>query len=264
MLPAGSISYLGYGLKLLNILWAITSSGIVISVFPLQSEYASSDLDALGRVTSTGLRISVILTMAICTCFLSLREMVIKVLFERGAFDAQATQAVAAVLLFYSGALYVQALFGSVTYALYALQRTGLTTSVAVCGALLNFALLIPLSQWLGIGGVALAYSIASTFNAVVLVSLLAFRFKIRLQRSVLTYLIKAAAASLVAGGITQFLSFNYSAVFTRSTSGSVILLLCLSTLFVLLYAAMLLLLRIGDIHIIRERFRTTIAAKLS
>jgi putative peptidoglycan lipid II flippase len=200
LLPVGSISHLGYSLKIVYILWALTSSGIVIALFPLQSEQAARAKEGLGRVTSLGLRLSIVTTMGVGICFLLFRQEIIRLFFERGAFDARATEATATLLLFYAGALLIPAMSGSITYALYALQQTKVTTVVAISGALLNYALLIPFSRWLGVNGVALAFSVASISNAMIMGWLLVFRFKVPLHKEVLNTLVNTIGAALVAG----------------------------------------------------------------
>ncbi|CAG0935240.1 putative peptidoglycan lipid II flippase [Thermoflexales bacterium] len=261
LLPVGSISYLGYGLKLLNILMTITSSGIVISIFPIQSEHAAADRAALGRVTSTGLRLSILLTLGVGVCFLVLRETVIRVLFERGAFDAQATHAVSEIMLFYAGALFVQSMFGSITYALYSLQQTGLTTLIAVAGALLNFALLAPLSRWLGVNGVALAYSIASTFNACILIVALIRRFRVPLEQSIITCLAKSATAALAAGGVVEVCKGLFSGVAASSGIEGGLWLVSMVAVFVILYLAVLFFLKSDDLIHVWHRFRMRLSA---
>jgi putative peptidoglycan lipid II flippase len=261
LLQVGSISYLQYGLTLVSILMTVTSSGIVISIFPIQSEHAATDRVGLGRVTSTGVRLSILLTMGVGVCFLVLRETAIRVLFERGAFDAQATRAVSEVTLFYAGALFVQSMFGSITYALYALQQTGLTTLVAVAGALLNFALLVPLSRWLGVDGVALAYSVASAFNACILIVALIRRFRVPIEQNIITCLAKSTIAACAAGGMIGVCKGLFPQVAASSGIEGFLWLISMTVVFVILYLALLFFFKSDDLIQVWHRFRMRLSA---
>ncbi len=255
LLAPGTISHLGYAVKILNILWTITSAGIIISLFPLQSQHAQNKVE-LGRTTTIGLRLAMILTLGIGGCFLVLRHTAVQVLFERGAFAAADTHVVANLLLFYSGALFIPSIVGSVTYALYAMQKTGLTTLVAVIGALLNFLLLLPLVHWLGANGVALAYSIASIFNAGVLIWLLAYHFQVPLEKNIWACLIKSLICMAAAGIVTTIIKQRVCYIYQCSPLQSVIMFTGLIACFSLTYLVLLMALRVDDVWLIWQKTR--------
>ncbi len=244
---AGSIAQLGYGLKMLNILWAITSSGIVLSIFPYQSEYGNQNKAELGRVTAMGIRLSLIVSLAVGSCFLLLRHQVIQLFFERGAFTAVDTTAVSNIMFCYAAAFFAPAIFGSATYALYALQQTGLTTLIGITGATLNFLLLIPFSAW-GVNGVALAYSVATLWNAAWVLWLLTRRFQVPVGWQVGVCFLKTGLAAVVAALLPGFLLQTWSSVVSMSIWWQVMWLLSATLLFGLVYVALLLILQVEEV----------------
>jgi len=95
-----------------------------------------------------------------------LHEPLVRALFERGAFDADATAMVSSALLFYSLALPAHAAIEILSRGFYAMGDTRTPVTFAVLAMLINLVLAAALVDSLEIEGLALALSIATIVEA--------------------------------------------------------------------------------------------------
>ena len=113
-----------------------------------------------------------------------LRQPLVSALLERGAFNAQSTQATSWALMFYALGLVGHAVVEIVTRAFYALHDTrtpvivGISTMAANVGLSLGFMALFRAVDWQPHGGLALANSLATTAEMVVLWGLISRRLE--------------------------------------------------------------------------------------
>ena len=95
LLPAGSISHIGYALKLISVIPAVIVSGISISIFPVMARYAAEDnIHELKSIMSKGLKMLFFLSVPFAIFFGVFGKSLVKLVFERGAFAASDTLAV--------------------------------------------------------------------------------------------------------------------------------------------------------------------------
>ena len=99
-----------------------------------------------------------------------LREPIVTLLFERGQFDSQATRLTAQALLYYSLGLGAFSAVRIVTATFFAMQDTRTPVKMAGLSILANAILGVVLMQPLDHGGLALATSLASILNLILLV----------------------------------------------------------------------------------------------
>lgn len=103
-------------------------------------------------------------------------DLVIKLLFQRGAFKAASTGHTYFALIFYSTGIFAYMAVKSVISAFYSLHDTRTPMKIGVYAMLLNivlnFIFVVPLRQ----GGLALATSLSSWFNFFVLLRILSRR----------------------------------------------------------------------------------------
>jgi putative peptidoglycan lipid II flippase len=131
-------------------------------------------------------------------------EPVVRLLFGRGAFDANAISMTSYALFFYSIGMIGFGLREVLSRAFYSMQDTKTPMMNAAIAMVMNIILNIILSKFLGIGGLALATSISAIFcTALLFVSL---RKKIGSfgMKSITISFIKILCASLVMGVIAK------------------------------------------------------------
>ena len=201
----GGISAIYYANRIIQFPMGIFSVALASAALPAFSGMAAANDHARFKKTL----IFAIKNIFFILCPMSmmlvlLATPIIRVLFERGEFNAHSTQITSLALVFYAIGLFS---FGGVKIlvtAFYALQDTKTPVKVAaLClaiKAVLNFVLMIPLK----IGGIALASSIAGIVNFGTLFYLLNKRWG-DLQEGIGLYVLKIIAATILTGLFIYF-----------------------------------------------------------
>ncbi|MEQ8189208.1 MAG: murein biosynthesis integral membrane protein MurJ [Candidatus Eremiobacterota bacterium] len=164
-LSPGSVAALNYSFKIVGLPVQLFAIAMNIVIYPLMSEHAArKDFKKLNSVCSLGLRMILLGMLPAATILIILRVPVVRLLFERGAFDASATSCTSDAMFFYSLGLpfiaCVQVLFS----CSFALQETKIPIIATATGILTNFMCCYVFSRYTGLGyrGIALATSIAT------------------------------------------------------------------------------------------------------
>jgi putative peptidoglycan lipid II flippase len=132
-----------------------------------------------------------------------LRRPLVMFLYQGGEFNARSTELVAWALLFYAAGLLGHSIVEIVSRAFYALHDTRTPVGVGVAAMTLNIALSLLFSRafaaagWMPHGGLALANSLATSLEAVVLLILLGRRLNGLEARRVLAGALLAGLAAL-------------------------------------------------------------------
>lgn len=169
-LPIGSISALGYAYSLWQFPETLIGTAIAVVVFPrLAQRVAASDMPGFRRLYRIAL-VSILSLAIPATLFTILfAEPIVALVFQRGAFDATSTALTAQVLRFYALAIVGESLLELVARVFYANHDSKTPMFVAIGGVVLRVTLMVALRDILGAAGLALAYGIGVTTEAVVL-----------------------------------------------------------------------------------------------
>jgi putative peptidoglycan lipid II flippase len=180
-------------------------------VFPtLAAQTARDRLDEMTGTLAAALRVILYLTVPASAGLIVLGEPIVRALLERGEFGTASTALTVVALRFYAIGLLGQATVEIVTRAFYALHDTRTPVAVAAIAMASNLllalllrpqlGLLAPLVPRLGHGGLALALSLASLLEAVLLVWLVRRRLHgLDESRLVLSALRSLAGAAVLA-----------------------------------------------------------------
>lgn len=173
-LAEGSIAALNFGNRLIQLPISLFVLALSTAVFPTLTTWAAEGKksEVLGTL-SRALRIVVLTTVPAGVGLIVLRQPVVQLLFERGAFDERATAMTAFALLFYSIGLVGLAANILLTRGFYAFQDTRTPVKLLVVNVVLNLVLSLALMGPLQHGGLALASSLAALVNTVLLVRFL-------------------------------------------------------------------------------------------
>jgi putative peptidoglycan lipid II flippase len=202
LLPAGSVSYLYYADRIVELPLGVFAIAVGTAALPSFSEQvALGKTGEFKRTISFSLRLLLFITIPATVALIALRVPILSVLFQRGAFTAEATLLTAEALLYYAVGLWAFSLIRIVVAAFYALQDTRSPMKAAIVAlavnAVLSVALMFPLKH----GGIALATSIASAVNVGMLWVILRRRIGALLDREFYRSVGKTAAASLAMWG---------------------------------------------------------------
>ncbi len=183
MQPTGSISALNYGRLMMLLPQGVIAQSVAIAAFPTFSTLAArGERDELRHILSTTLRSVLYLTLPAAVGLIWLRQPLIGAVFEHGEFDAWSTRATAWALMFYALGLVSHAVVEIVTRAFYALHDTRTPVIVGISAMMANIALSLGLMSlfavvgWMAHGGLALANSLATTAEMVILLYLIVRR----------------------------------------------------------------------------------------
>ncbi len=173
-LPDGSVAALNYAMRLIQFPLGLFGVAIATALLPTLSAQSSlGQHDHFRQTSAFGLRLVFFITVPSMLGLILLREPIIQVLFQHGAFDAQGTAGTASALVAYSIGLWAFAGVRVVVQAFYAAQDTRTPVRAAVAAMLVNILLSLALMGPLRHAGLALAASIASMINFLWLLSLL-------------------------------------------------------------------------------------------
>ena len=203
LLPTGSVSYLYYADRIVELPLGVFAIAVGTATLPSFSEQvALGKMDELKRTITFSLRLILFITIPSMVALIALRVPIISVLFQRGAFSAQATLLTAQALLFYAVGLWAFSLVRIVVAAFYSLQDTRSPMKAAIVALVVNVALSVVLMFPLKHGGIALATSVASAVNFGLLWVTLRRRVGTILDRAFYGSVGKTAAASLIMWGV--------------------------------------------------------------
>lgn len=170
LLPEGSVSYLYYGDRLVQFPLGIFAIATATAVLPsLSRQAAAGDLAAVRDTFGYALRLVMFITVPAMVGLIVLRDPIVALLFKRGAFDAQTTRLTAVALLYYGVGLWAFAAVRIVVSTFYALQDTRTPVRMAVVSIAANVIFALALMGPLQHGGLALATSLGSVINLILL-----------------------------------------------------------------------------------------------
>jgi putative peptidoglycan lipid II flippase len=220
LLKEGSVSYLYYADRLVQFPLGVFAIAISTAVLPsLSREAADGDLEGLRGTISHAIRLTMFITIPAMMGLIALGEPIVRLLFQRGAFDSPATDMTARALLYYSVGLWAFAGLRVFVSAFYSLQDTKTPVKVAVLAMVLNLIFsLILMRTPLEHGGLALALSLASTVQLVILILLLRRRIGGIEGTAVLGSMTKSFLSSLIMTVGIYWLSSKYLASMASGT----------------------------------------------
>ncbi len=261
-LPAGSISYLYYADRLVEFPLGLVAIAMGTAILPaLSAKGARGDMAGLRGDLDFGLRLVWIINIPATIGLIALREPILSLLFERGAFDAETTRLTAQALLAYALGLAAFSTIKVAAPAYYALKDTRTPVRIAMismgANMVLNIILMFPLKH----AGLALATTLSACLNAGLLLHGLRKKVGYRPGKGLWTALLKTGLASAI---LYAFLWWSQAAWWSDdlSTLGKTLTLIPIITLGIALFAAATLALGMEEPRALVRAMRRRKAAK--
>lgn len=198
-LAEGSIAALNYANKLIQLPMSLFVLAISTAIFPtLSKQIAEARPAEMAETLRRGIKVVLMLTIPAGTGILILREPIVTLLFQRGAFDARATEMTAAALLYFSIGLVGLCMVMILSRGFFAMQDTRTPVAVTLGTLVVKFGLSAALMGHLAHAGLALGTSITALLNMVILAFLLNRRLPV-LTKDTFRFLggVVAAAAAM-------------------------------------------------------------------
>jgi putative peptidoglycan lipid II flippase len=210
LLQEGSVSYLYYADRLVQFPLGVFAIAISTAVLPsLSREAAEGDIYKLKQTLSHALRLTMFITIPAMAGLIVLRQPIIALLFQRGAFSTFTTAMTAQALLYYSVGLWAFAGLRVFVSAFYSLQDTKTPVKVAVVAMIANIVFSLALMGPLKHGGLALALSLASTLQLFMLIFLLRRRLGGIEGEAVIHSMVRSFISSIIMSICIYFLTFK-------------------------------------------------------
>jgi len=169
-LGMGNISAINYSNILIEFVFGIFIVAISSVVYPMFSQLSvTKNYDELNAMVIRAIRVILILVLPITVVMIVLREEIVKLVFQRGAFDVQATSMTSYALGFYSLGMAAYGIREVLYRVFYSLKdtKTPMLNGILVVGMNIgfNFLLVGPL----GVGGLGLATSVSAIVGDILL-----------------------------------------------------------------------------------------------
>jgi putative peptidoglycan lipid II flippase len=175
LLAPGSVSYLYYADRIVQLPLGVVGAAIATALLPtLTRQLRAADPASARASLNRALEGALALTLPAMVGIVLLAHPIIGVLFERGAFDAEAAAATAQALIAFGLGLPAFVLIKVLAPGFFAREDTRTPVLIALGALALNLVLNLVLMPLLAHVGIALATSLAGWVNAGLLAGLLA------------------------------------------------------------------------------------------
>jgi putative peptidoglycan lipid II flippase len=176
-LQEGSVSWLYYGQRLFEFPQGVFIVSLAQAVLPAMSRQAAADdMDGFRESLRFALVLILLVTIPATLGLILCNQAVYSLFFMRGSFSSFDVSQAGLALAWYAPALLFVGISRVVVPSFYAMKDTRTPVLVSFWTLLVNVVAGLLLMQTMGHAGLALALTIASVFNAVVLTLLLSRR----------------------------------------------------------------------------------------
>ena len=197
----GSVTYLYFADRLVQFPLALFGIATATAVMPSFSrQMTAGDVTAVRETFEYAMRLVFFITIPSMVGLIILREPIIALLFQRGAFSFEATRLTAQALLYYTIGLWAFSAVRIVVNTFYAMQEIWTPVRLAVISIAANLVLGIILMKPMGHAGLALAVSLASALHLGLLIRALRFRLDRLGLTKIVTSVCRATLGSMLMG----------------------------------------------------------------
>lgn len=172
-LSPGYMAGMNYATKLVNFPQQIFAAAIATVIFPLlATHFARENRIAVGSSVTMGLRLVNFITIPSVCALIVLAHPMVQALFERGTFQASATDLCAGLLPYAAIGLVALAANVVLTRCAFACKETSWTVGISVFTVVVNVLLSLLWLPSLGARGLLLANSLSQSMQAMMLLVL--------------------------------------------------------------------------------------------
>ncbi len=176
-LLTGAISYLYYANRIFQLPLALFAIALSTAIFPkISKQIKNGDLKMANELLKKGFNILFFLLLFSTIGGVILAEPIIKILFERGAFNQADTKNAAEVLQAFLLGLLPYGLYKLFSLWLYANFRQKIAAVISVASLAINVALALVLAPFFGASGLALSSSLSGLFLFICAVNFYGFK----------------------------------------------------------------------------------------
>jgi putative peptidoglycan lipid II flippase len=201
----GSVTGVYFAFTLMLMPQALIAQSIAIAALPtFSAQFAQNKLTEMRSSLASTLRSVLLLSIPAAVGLIILRQPLVELLYQRGEFTALSTQLVAWALLWYAFGLVGHSVVEIMVRAFYAMHDTKTPVLIGIAAMTLNillsfaFVALFARWGWMPHGGLALANSLATMLEMIVMVFLMRGRLQGLEGRRILIAFVKSAIAVFI------------------------------------------------------------------
>ncbi len=207
MLAAGSLTVFSFAINIQGVVLGLIGIPFAVAAFPvLSSKFAGGDTKAFIGVLSQTLRRILYYAVPLSIIFFVMREQIVRVVYGAGHFDIDDTVLTYQILGILCLSLFAQSVIPLLARGFYAMQNTKTPFYVALSAQAINAFLIIILIRSLGIYAIAIAFSVAAIFNALLLFIILHKHVEDYEYKDTLRTATQIAIATFVTFVVTYFM----------------------------------------------------------
>ena len=201
-LQEGSVSFLYFADRVNQLPLGVIGVAVGVALLPLMTRQLAEGNEAgAAESQNRAIEFALLLTVPATLALVTIGDPIVRVLFERGAFDAAATKNTAAALSAFSVGLPAYVLIKALTPGFFARQDTVTPVKIAIVAMVVNVVLALILMQVLSHVGIALATACSAWMNAIILWVILHRRGQFHADARLWNRGIRTIAVSLVMAG---------------------------------------------------------------
>ncbi|MBV9582104.1 MAG: murein biosynthesis integral membrane protein MurJ [Chloroflexi bacterium] len=258
-LPAGNLTSMDFATRIIQFPLGIVGLAVSFAILPTLSRLnpgAGGSLSEYRDALVFGLKLVLLLMLPTLAIVAALAQPLVALVFERNAFLPADTARTAAIFLFYSPQLPATAVDYLLINAFYARQNARTPVVVGVVCVFIYLAVALSTIGPLQARGLALANAVQNSSHAIILLFLLRRSLPgLRLGSALLPFLARVVPAALVVFGVLVL------AWPTLSHLGGLLGLVSAGILAAVVYAALLLILGVSEVHAMLGVLRARLAS---
>ena len=255
-LPAGGISGINYGLKIMLIPVAIFGQAIGTAAYPFLSRLvAENKREEMNHLLNKTLRY-LALVIPVSVLLMVLKNEVVFIIYQRGQFDAAATALTADILIYLLVGTFALAAYTIVPRAFYATQNTLFPAVYGSIAVLISIPIYILGLRLYGAKGIAIAISLSEILQVMVLYRLWSKRSHNTASRQVYYFYSKMILLSVFMGPLLiWFKTSMLKGIETATLPGNILVSVLTAAVFMAIMAAAAYGLKINEITDVAGQF---------
>jgi putative peptidoglycan lipid II flippase len=234
------------------------SVAVATVLFPTLSRMAArSDAGAMRRAVGIGMRQINLLLIPSAAFMIVLATPIVRLVFERGQFDAQSTHLVSIALFWFAFSLPFGGLNLLLTRTFFAVQRPWIPTRLAAINIVVDIIVSVGLYKPLGIAGLIIGTVVANAVMTALLLTRLRIGFNGRLEGAQTTMItVRIAVASLLLAGVSWGVWMLLEGLLGGSLAAQIVSLGGAGAAGVLVYTRAVLTMHVPEAHQVRRLIR--------
>jgi putative peptidoglycan lipid II flippase len=202
-LPTGRVAALNYAELLISLITGLTATVVGTILYPKMAQaYSLADEKRFAEIFSSGLAVIILIGAPFTLGALLYSEITVQIVFERGAFGFASTVLTADAFFFYAVGMLASMVQGFLTSALYSRHNAKTPLVVSAFAVIVNATANLLLIHSMKHGGLALGWSLAAIFSAVLLIFAIRRRNPSALGGSFVKYSALICILSAIAVGV--------------------------------------------------------------